>query len=84
MVELKQIPGGNSRLSDIQISMLRLFDQGISETDTLKLRRILMDYFDKELQSELEKVLEKKQYSEDDYHKMLSDDNFMIKWCVLL
>ena len=79
MVELKQIPGGNSRLSDIQISMLRLFDQGISETDTLKLRRILMDYFDKELQSELEKVLEKKQYSEDDYHKMLSDDNFMIK-----
>ena len=79
MVELKQIPGGNSGLSDIQISMLRLFDQGISETDTLKLRRILMDYFDKELQSELEKVLEKKQYSEDDYHKMLSDDNFMIK-----
>lgn len=79
MVELKQIPGGNSRLSDIQISMLRLFDQGISETDTLKLRKILMDYFDKELQSELEKVLEKKQYSEDDYHKMLSDDNFMIK-----
>ena len=79
MVELKQIPGGNSKLSDIQISMLRLFDQGISETDTLKLRRILMDYFDKELQSELEKVLEKKQYSEDDYHKMLSDDNFMIK-----
>ena len=79
MVELKQIPGGNSRLSDIQISMLRLFDQGISETDTLKLRRILMDYFDKELQSELEKVLEKKQYSEDDYHKMLSDDNFIIK-----
>jgi len=79
MVELKQIPGGNSGLSDIQISMLRLFDQGISETDTLKLRRILMDYFDKELQSELEKVLEKKQHSEDDYHKMLSDDNFMIK-----
>jgi len=79
MVEIKQIPGGNSRLSDIQISMLRLFDQGISETDTLKLRKILMDYFDKELQSELEKVLEKKQYSEDDYHKMLSDDNFMIK-----
>ena len=73
MVELKQKPNGNNGLSDIQISMLRLFDQGISETETLEVRKILMDYFDKALQIELDKVLEQKKYSDEDYHKMLSD-----------
>ena len=79
MVESKQKPSGNNGLSDIQISMLRLFDQGISETETLEVRKILMDYFDKALQIELDKVLEQKKYSDEDYHKMLSDDNFIIK-----
>ena len=79
MVELKQKARGNNGLNDIQISLLRLFDQGISETETLEVRKILMDYFDMALQDELDKVLEQKQYSDEDYHKMLSDDNFMNK-----
>ena len=79
MVTLKQKPGDNKGLSDIQISMLRLFDQGIDETETLEVHKILMDYFDKALQNELGKVLEKKTHTDEDYHKMLSDDNFMIK-----
>ena len=66
------------RLSDIQISMLRLFDQGINEDETFELRKILLDYFDKKLQSELDKVLEEKQYSDKDYHKMLNN-NFVVK-----
>jgi len=66
------------RLSDIQISMLRLFDQGINEDETFELRKILLDYFDKKLQSELDKVLEEKQYSDEDYHKMLNN-NFVVK-----
>ena len=79
MVELKQEARGNNGLNDIQISILRLFDQGISETETLEVRKIIMDYFDKALQDELDKVLEQKKYSDEDYHKMLSDDNFIIK-----
>ena len=66
------------RLSDIQISILRLFDQGINEDETFELRKILLDYFDKKLQSELDKVLEEKQYSDKDYHKMLNN-NFVVK-----
>ncbi|MCE7040656.1 hypothetical protein [Dyadobacter sp. CY312] len=66
-------------LSEIQISLLRLFDQNLSESETLEVRKMLMDHFDKGLQNELKKVVEEKKYSEEDYHKMLSDDNFMTK-----
>ena len=66
-------------MSEIQISLLRLFDQNLSESETLEVRKMLMDHFDKGLQNELKKVVEEKKYSEEDYHKMLSDDNFMTK-----
>ncbi|MCF2443760.1 hypothetical protein L0657_07315 [Dyadobacter sp. CY345] len=59
--------------------MLRLFDQNLSELETLEVRRILMDFFDQRLKAELDNVLSKKSYSEDDYIKMLSDDNFKTK-----
>lgn len=62
-------------MSEIQISLLRLFDQNLSESETLEVRKMLMDHFDKGLQN----VVEEKKYSEEDYHKMLSDDNFMTK-----
>lgn len=67
------------KLNDMQISMLRLFDQNLSELETLEVRRILMDFFDQRLKAELDNVLSKKSYSEDDYIKMLSDDNFKTK-----
>jgi len=70
---------GNGKLSDMQISILRLFEQGISESEELEVRRMLMDYFDHGLQKELEEVLDKKKYSTQDYHKMLTDDNFRSK-----
>jgi hypothetical protein len=69
----------NGPLSDIQLSLLRLFDQNLSESDTLEVRKMLMNYFDQELQDELDSVLKEKQYSEEDYRKMLSDDNFSVK-----
>ncbi|MCF2488343.1 hypothetical protein [Dyadobacter sp. CY347] len=79
MVSTSERFRGNGRLNDMQISILRLFEQGISETDELKVRKMLMDYFDDGLQKELEEVLDKKKYSTQDYHKMLSDDNFRSK-----
>ena len=61
MVSTSEKFRGNGRLNDMQISILRLFEQGISETDELKVRKMLMDYFDDGLQKELEEVLEKKE-----------------------
>ncbi|QRR01844.1 hypothetical protein [Dyadobacter sandarakinus] len=66
-------------LTDIQISILRLFNQGITEHETLEVRSMLLDYFDKALKSELSEVEKHKQYSTEDYRKMLSDDQFAVK-----
>ena len=69
----------NGSLNEIQISLLRLFEQGISEKDTRELRKILMDYFDRGLRQELVEVLKETKYSDDDYRKMLSDDKSFIE-----
>lgn len=58
MVSTQKKEGG--QLSEIQISLLRLFDQNMSESETLEVRKMLLAYFDKGLQSELNSVLEKK------------------------
>jgi hypothetical protein len=52
---------------------LRLFGQNIDETQTLEIKKILMDYFDGQLKSELESVIKEKGYSESDFQRMLKE-----------
>ncbi len=70
---------GLSKLTDLQISLLRLFDQELDKQQTLEVRMLLMDYFDQKLQAELDEVAVRKEYTEADYHRMLRDDNFPAK-----
>jgi hypothetical protein len=79
MGSVRNIADDSNKLSDIQLSILRLLGQGISEEEALDVRKMLMDYFDKGLQAELKQVVKEKKYSEQDYHGMLSDDNFAIE-----
>lgn len=65
-----------NKLSSLQISLLRLFEQKLDQSHTLEVRRLLMDYFDQKLQAELEEVTVRKGYTEDDYRKMLRDDKY--------
>ena len=60
------------RLNSLQISLLRLFSQNISDDQTLEIRKLMMNYFDVQLKAELEKVIEEKGYTEDDFHQMLN------------
>lgn len=60
----------------MQISLLRLFDLGMTDAQTYQLRKMLMAYFDTELKKELEKVQREKQYTQEDFDRMLEDDNF--------
>ena len=64
------------RLNDLQISLLRLFDHGMSDAQTYELRKMLMAYFDSELKKELEEVQKEKQYTQEDFDRMLTDDDF--------
>ncbi|MEO6288026.1 MAG: hypothetical protein ABIN80_06355 [Dyadobacter sp.] len=79
MISVQKKSADSQKLSEIQISLLRLFDQGISESETIEVRKMLMDYFDQGLRNELDEVLSKKKYTDQDYRKMLTDDNFMSK-----
>jgi hypothetical protein len=60
------------RLNSLQISLLRLFSQNISDDKTLEIRKLMMNYFDVQLKAELETVIEQKGYTEDDFHQMLN------------
>jgi hypothetical protein len=60
------------RLNSLQISLLRLFSQNISDDQTLEIRKLMMNYFDIQLKAELEKVVEEKGYTEDDFRQMLN------------
>jgi hypothetical protein len=60
------------RLNSLQISLLRLFSQNISDDQTLEIRKLMMNYFDVQLKAELEKVVEEKGYTEDDFRQMLN------------
>jgi hypothetical protein len=60
------------RLNSLQISLLRLFSQNISDDQTLEIRKLMMNYFDVPLKAELEKVVEEKGYTEDDFRQMLN------------
>ncbi len=61
-----------NRLNGLQISILRLFSQDLEEQQTLEIRKMLLDYFDLQLQKELEVVIEEKGYTTEDYYQMLN------------
>jgi hypothetical protein len=63
----------SKKLNSLQLSLLRLFGQNINENQTLEIRKIMMDYFDGQLKSEIENVVKEKGYNESDFQKMLSE-----------
>lgn len=62
----------NNGLNDIQISLLKLFNRPISQTQTLELKRVMVRHFSKQLKSELGKIVKEKSYSQQDFDKMLN------------
>ena len=63
----------SKKLNSLQLNLLRLFGQNINENQTLEIRKIMMDYFDGQLKSEIENVVKEKGYNESDFQKMLSE-----------
>jgi hypothetical protein len=61
-----------SKLNSLQISLLKLFSQDISDDQSMDIRKILLEYFDKELKNELEEITIKKGFTQEDYREMLN------------
>jgi len=69
MAAIKNI---NFPLNDVQIMLLKLFSQPTTAKDTEAIRQLLLDYYNKALQAELDNVIAEKDITRADYDKVLN------------
>ncbi len=60
-------------LNDVQLMLLRLFSRPVSTQDLDAIQHILLDYYNNALQKELDRVIEAKNITREDYDKILSN-----------
>ena len=60
-------------LNSVQQTLLALFSRDISEVEQNDIRELLLNYYDKMLQNEVQKVIHEKQYTSEDFEKMLNN-----------
>ncbi len=57
-------------LNDIQLTLLRLFNRKMSQEETVELRDMLFNFYSDKLFNEVDKVVEQKNITEQDYEKL--------------
>lgn len=60
-----------TKLNSLQISLLRLFERGMSDEDTLELRRVIVAHLSKKMLAEVERIDDERGYTAEDYERML-------------
>ena len=60
-------------LNDVQLMLLRLFSRPVSTQDMDAIQNILLDYYNNALQKELDRVIEEKDITREDFEKILSN-----------
>ena len=66
-------PAQPTKLNSLQISLLRLFERGMSDEEVVELRGVLMAHMSKKLLEEVERVNEERGYTAADVEAMLND-----------
>ncbi|NCP83398.1 MAG: hypothetical protein GW809_00245 [Bacteroidetes bacterium] len=61
-----------SKLNDLQISLLRLFQRDMSDEQILSLKRVMFNHYQELLKKEVDHITEEKGYSEKDFENMLN------------
>lgn len=59
-------------LNDVQLMLLRLFSRPVASNDLEAIRNMLLDYYNKALQSELDRVIEEKNITREDFDAVLN------------
>lgn len=60
-------------LNDVQMTLLRLFNYPMSETEQTDIKEILLNYYDNALQKEVQSVIKQKGYKKRDFGKVLNN-----------
>ena len=58
-------------LNDVQLMLLRLFSRDMSKTEMDAIRAMLLDYYDRALQDEVQKVTKEKKIERKDFEVKL-------------
>ena len=61
-----------SRLTPLQVSLLRMFDHGLTEEQTQELQRVLVAHYSQQLQDEVERIDAERNYTTEDFERMLN------------
>ena len=62
-----------TKLTSLQISLLRLFERGMSDEEILEIRQVLVAHMSKKLLEEVERVNKERGYTAADVEAMLND-----------
>ena len=65
----------HTELNPMQISLLRLFNRPMSESETLELKTLLVNHYSALLEEEITKVVAEKGYTQKDFDEMLNGDD---------
>lgn len=63
------------RLNTLQVSLLRLFDRGMTDEQLLDLKRVLVRHYSAQLHQEVDRVIQERGYTQDDFDRMLTADS---------
>ena len=61
-------------LNDVQLMLLRLFSRPMTTSDTEAIRKMLLEYYETLLQKEVDKVMEEKSITREDFDRLLNED----------
>ncbi|MEZ0485934.1 hypothetical protein [Fibrella aquatica] len=61
------------KLNTLQVSLLRLFDRGMTDEQLLDLKRVLVNHYSALLANEVDQASQQKGYSADDFTAMLNN-----------
>lgn len=59
-------------LNDVQLMLLRLFSRDMSKTEMDAIREMLLDYYDRALQDEVQKVIKEKKIERGHFEEKLN------------
>jgi len=65
----------HTELNSVQISLLRLFNRPMSESEAITLKKLMVDYYSGLLEDEVTKIVAEKKYSQKDFDNMLNSED---------
>ncbi|GGF17184.1 hypothetical protein [Hymenobacter cavernae] len=73
LVIMAPTPIQPTRLNPVQVSLLRLFERGMSDEDILDLQRVIVAHLSQKMLAEVERIDTERGYTAEDYEQMLNE-----------